>query len=292
MRLDGVQESGNVEDRRGMAPAVAGGGGVLALVVMAVAYLVTGDPNAAKQAGQVAGKLQGGGQMKQVGPPPDDGVKQFTQKVIGLTEQVWTDQFPKQYGDEYQPPKTVIFTRGVRTGGCGDAPSEVGPFYCPADKTVYFDPAFFDELQNKLKGSKADFSKAYVIAHEVGHHVQNLLGYSDQVRRFERTEGKNGGIRLELQADYLAGVWAHHANKAKQILEPGDTEEALTTAKAIGDDMIAKTVSRSGWVSPESFTHGTSAQRIKHFKRGLESGDASKRALDYFFNPRTSPLEL
>jgi hypothetical protein len=157
---------------------------------------------------------------------------------------------------------------------------------------VYFDPAFFEELQTKLKGSKADFSKAYVIAHEVGHHVQNLLGYSDQVRRFERTEGKNGGIRLELQADYLAGVWAYHANKQKQILEPGDAEEALTTAKAIGDDMIAKTVSRSGWVSPESFTHGTSAQRIKHFKRGLESGDASKRALDYFFNPRTNPLEL
>ncbi len=292
MRLDDARESGNVEDRRGLAPAVAGGGGVLALVVMAVAYLVTGDPNAAKQAGAVAGKLQGGGQMKQVGPPPNDEVKKFTQKVVGLTEEVWAERFKQDYGEEYAPPKTVIFSQAVRTGGCGDAPSEVGPFYCPADKTVYFDPAFFDELQSKLKGSKADFSKAYVIAHEVGHHVQNLLGYSDQVRRFEKTEGKNGGIRLELQADYLAGVWAFHANKLKRILEPGDAEEALTTAKAIGDDMIAKTVSRSGWVSPESFTHGTSAQRLKAFKKGLDGGDASKRALDYYFNPRTNPLEL
>lgn len=290
MRLDDARESGNVEDRRGMAPMVAGGGGVLALVVMAVAYLVTGDPNAAKNAGAVAAKFQGGGQTKQVGPAPSDGTKQFTQKVVGLTEDVWGKLFRELYGEEYQAPKTVIFSTGVRTGGCGDAPSEVGPFYCPADRTVYFDPTFFDTLEKQLKGSKADFSRAYVIAHEVGHHVQNLLGYSDRVRQFERREGKNGGIRLELQADYLAGVWAHHANRQFKILEPGDAEEALTTARAIGDDMIAK-ASRAGWVSPESFTHGTAAQRLKHFKRGLESGDASKQALDYFFG-RTSPLEL
>ena len=296
MRLDDARESGNVEDRRGMAPVAAAGGGILTLVVMAVAFLVTGDPNAAKQAGQVAGRLQGGGgEMKQVGPAPKDGEDKFARQIAGLTEDVWAKLFPQEYGQEYEPPKKIVlFSEGVRTGGCGDAPSAVGPFYCPADRTVYFDPVFFEELKTKLKGSKADFSKAYVIAHEVGHHVQNLLGYSDAVRKFERTEGKNGGIRLELQADYLAGVWAYHANKLKggKLLEPGDADEALTTAKAIGDDMIAKTMSRTGWPSPENFTHGTSAQRLKHFKKGLETGDASKRALDYFFDRRTSPLEL
>ncbi len=291
MRLDDARESGNVEDRRGMAPVVAGGGGVLALVVMAVAYLVTGDPNAAKQAGQVAGRLQGGGQVQQKGTPPKDGEKQFAQKIVGLTEDVWNKQFKEQGYGEYQPPATVLFSEAVRTGGCGDAPSAVGPFYCPADRKVYLDPTFFEELEKKLKGSKADFSKAYVIAHEVGHHVQNLLGYSEQLRRFERSEGKNAGIRLELQADYLAGVWAFHAQQQFRILERGDVEEALTTAKAIGDDTIAKNTSRSGWVSPESFTHGTSAQRLKYFNEGLKTGDASKRALDRFF-ARGNPLEL
>ena len=293
MRLDDGRESENVEDRRGLKP-VAAGGGVLAIVVMAVAYLVTGDANVAKKAGQVAGQVGGGGggqMQKGDGPPADPKELTFAKKIMGYTEDVWEEQF-KQLGQRYERPKLVLFDQeSVETGGCGTAPNAAGPFYCPADKKVYIDPGFFTVLQEQLKGSKADFSKAYVVAHEVGHHVQNLLGYSAKVRQFEQSEGKNGGIRLELQADYLAGVWAHHAQKKYNILERGDVEEAITTAKAIGDDRIAKASSR-GWVSPESFTHGTAGQRVKAFNAGLQSGDASQRALDVYFNPRVKPLDL
>jgi predicted metalloprotease len=291
MRIEGGQESENVEDRRGLRP-VAAGGGVLALVVMAVAYLVTGDANVAKKAGQVAGQVQGGGgQMEKVGPPGDPEDLKFARQVIGLTEAVWGEQFPQHYREEYQHPKMVLFSERVDSEGCGVAPSAVGPFYCPASKKVFLDPTFFEELSSKLRGSKADFSKAYVIAHEVGHHVQNLLGYSEKVRRFEQSEGKNGGVRLELQADYLAGVWAKLAQQKGLVLERGDLDEAITTANAIGDDRIANASGR-GWVSPESFTHGTAAQRVKAFTKGFQSGDASKPALDYYFNPRANPLEL
>ena len=293
MQIEGGRTSDNVEDRRGMAAPVAAGGGILAVVVTVVALLVTGDPNQAKKAGQIAGRLQGGGgEVKQVGPPknPNDKELVFAKQVIGLTEAVWEEQF-QEMGERYERPRMVLFSDAVRTG-CGDAPSAVGPFYCPADKQVYLDPTFFDELSDKLKGSKADFSKAYVIAHEVGHHVQNLLGYSNKVRRFEQSEGKNGGIRLELQADYLAGVWAKHAQAKGLRLDPGDLDEALRTANAIGDDRIAKSMGRGGFVSPESFTHGTAAQRVKYFRKGMETGDASQRALDQFFNPRVPALQL
>jgi predicted metalloprotease len=171
----------------------------------------------------------------------------------------------------------VLFSERVQTG-CGVAPSAVGPFYCPMDKTVYLDPTFFQELDRKLGGSKAEFSQAYVIAHEVGHHVQNLLGYSELVDRKRRTlpkeEFNEWSVRLELQADYLAGVWAHHGQQKFRFIEPGDIEAAITSANAIGDDRLQKR--STGFTSPENYTHGTSEQRVRWFSQGLKTGDLGR----------------
>ncbi len=281
MRLDNVGESGNVEDRRGMKPAVAGGGIVVVIIGLIAAYFGI-DPNVAQQ---VAGGLAN--QVQEHGPPPNDGVKQFSEKVLGSTNAVWKDQFQRHFRRDYEPPTMVLFSIQVDSEGCGVAPSEVGPFYCPRSKKVFVDPTFFDELERKLGGSKAEFSQAYVIAHEVGHHVQNLRGYNTRVKEFERREGKNAGVRLELQADYLAGVWAHHADKKYQILERGDVEHAIKTANAIGDDRLQK--KSRGWVSPESFTHGSAAARQRWFSEGLKTGDVSR--LDDFFTLQLGQLD-
>jgi len=205
----------------------------------------------------------------------------FTKKVLGTTEAVWQDEFQKM-DKEYDPPQLELFSDQVRTG-CGLAPASVGPFYCPADKKVYLDPTFFDELERELGGSKGEFSQAYVIAHEVGHHVQNLLGYMALRNRMEEHDFS---VRLELQADYLAGVWAHHGQQMFNFIEPGDIESAIKSANAIGDDRLQKR--SGGFVHPEKFTHGTSAQRVKWFKDGLWTGDASKQKLDHFFEVRSS----
>jgi uncharacterized protein len=288
MKWDESQGSENVEDRRGMkgAPMLAGGG-VLSIVVALVGYFVLGlNPQQAQQLGQQAGAVQkrvGGGAGEAQGTPraPDE-VAKFTKAVVFYTEEVWTEQF-RQLGKRYEKPKVVIFDNSVSTG-CGNAPSAVGPFYCPADRKVYFDPTFFDELEDKLGGSKAKFSQAYVIAHEIGHHIQNLLGYSKRVDDKRGTKQENDySVRLELQADYLAGCWAYHADKKYKILERGDLESAIKSANAIGDDRLQKR--SKGWTSPESYTHGTSDQRTKWFKKGYETGDISK--LDYFFEVRT-----
>jgi predicted metalloprotease len=285
MRLDDAPESRNVEDRRGMKPAAAVGGGSVVLLI--VGYLLFGNLGDAKKFADKAGGVVNRQNTEVVGEPPADGEKQFAARVMGLTDEVWAEQFPAQFREEYQPPGMVLFSQQVDSGGCGIAPSAVGPFYCPASKKVFLDPTFFRELEGKLGGSAADFSKAYVIAHEVGHHVQNLLGYNELVDKYRRREGENSGIRLELQADYLAGVCWHHAERKRKILERGDIDAAITSAKAIGDDKLA------GWgANPEKFNHGTSAQRLKYFKQGLESGDASKRALDRFFDPNVRPLDL
>jgi predicted metalloprotease len=199
----------------------------------------------------------------------------FASTILRFTEEVWEEQFRKA-GQRYEPPKMVLFTERVSTG-CGVAPSAVGPFYCPRDKTVYLDPTFFDELERKLGGSKAEFSQAYVIAHEVGHHVQNLLGYSDLVdqkrRALPKEEYNQWSVRLELQADYLAGVWAHYGQQRFRFIEPGDIESAIKSANAIGDDRLQKR--STGFTSPENYTHGTSAQRVKWFRLGLQTGDLS-----------------
>ncbi len=286
MRLDDIPESGNVEDRRGMKTTglAAGGGGIL-IVILALIFGI--DPN---QLGLV-------GQQGPLAPQPEasptsaprDGYKQFASKVLGTTEAVWNNLFQKNGYGAYKQPKMVLFSEAVKTNGCGSAPAAVGPFYCPADHTVYLDPTFFDELERKLGGSKAEFSQAYVIAHEVGHHVQNLRGYSARADAKRKTRQENEySIRLELQADYLAGVWAHHAERTFKILERGDTEEAVKTARAIGDNRIQQKA--RGWVSPEGFNHGTDRQRAAAFTQGLRTGDARQRKLDLFFDEKATPF--
>jgi predicted metalloprotease len=277
MRWRGQERSENVEDRRGMKGAGMAIGGVGGLILILVAAFFGIDPN---QLANVPGVQQGGQQRELT--EEEKRYKEFAEVVMKFTEDVWTEQFA-DIGKTYEPAKMVLFSDGVRTQGCGTAPSAVGPFYCPADKTVYLDPTFFNDLESKLGGSKAEFSQAYVIAHEVGHHVQNLLGYNQHVRQQQAglprdsAEYNEWSVRLELQADYLAGVWAHHKDKQEKIIEPGDIEAAITTAQSIGDDRIQK--QSTGFVNPESFTHGSSAQRVKWFRLGLETGDTSKMEL-------------
>jgi predicted metalloprotease len=274
------EESSNLEDRRQMTGTkLAIGGGIGALVVLLIGYFLGIDPQKLNQfLGNAPGGNQGGvnGQVKErPATAEEERSRKFNATILRFTEEVWGDVFRK-HGKTYEPPHMVLFTDQVETG-CGTAPSAVGPFYCPADKTVYLDPTFFDELQNKLGGSKADFSEAYVIAHEVGHHVQNLLGYSkivDQKRRtLPKEEFNQWSVRLELQADYLAGVWAFYGQQKFMFIQPGDIESAIQSANAIGDDRLQKRA--RGFTSPESYTHGTSAQRVKWFRRGLETGDLS-----------------
>ena len=285
MRWEGHGQSENVEDRRGMKRSglAVGGLGSIAIIILGLIFNVDTRPLVAP-GGPLAGR------MEEAGPPPDDNMKAFAGTILKFTDDVWTDEFRKNGYGNYEPPNMVLFSEGVDTG-CGYAPSAVGPFYCPVDKKVYLDPTFFEELEQRLGGSKAEFSQAYVIAHEVGHHVQNLLGYNAKVQQFERQDGKeNASVRLELQADYLAGVWANKGNREFNFIESGDIQEAMTTAEAIGDDKIQSKM--RGQVTPDSFTHGSAAQRKRAFNRGYETGDASKQALDYFFNPNTDPLQL
>ncbi|MDY3551568.1 neutral zinc metallopeptidase [Gemmata sp. JC717] len=283
MRLDDAPESENVDDRRGMGGKLAVGGGLGGLVIVVLGLLFGVD---------LRGKLPAppandGGENRAAAPK--DGYKQFAGKILGLTEEVWAEQFKANGYKSYKRPHMVLFSQGVRTG-CGDAPSSVGPFYCPADDTVYLDPTFFDELEQKLGGSKAEFSQAYVVGHEVGHHVQNLLGYSRRTDEMRKTKRENEySIRLELQADYLAGVWAHHADKKYHILERGDVEAALKTARSIGDNRIQEKMGRRS--HPESFNHGTDRQRYAAFSDGLKTGDASKKKLDLYFDDEQTPFD-
>jgi predicted metalloprotease len=205
----------------------------------------------------------------------DDEMKEFVSVVLADTEDVWNEQFRRQ-GAEYREPTLVLFTGQVQSA-CGYASAAVGPFYCPGDEKVYIDLAFYDELQRRFN-APGDFAQAYVIAHEVGHHVQNLMGTSDRVHRarsrVSEEEFNELSVRLELQADFYAGVWAHHANRTRQIIEPGDLEEAIRAASAIGDDRLQ--MQQQGYVVPDSFTHGTSEQRVRWFRKGYESGDVSE----------------
>jgi len=283
MDLSNAPESGNVEDRRGMKTGgmlAAGGGGIIVVILGLLFGVDTGKLG-----------LSGGGSS---GPPPNDKYAKFAGKVVGTLETVWKNEFAKAsngYGNaRYENPKLVLFSAAVRTGGCGNVPSEVGPFYCPGDKTMYLDPTFFNELEKKLGGSKAEFSQAYVIAHENGHHVQNLLGYSARADSKRKTKQENEfSIRLELQADYLAGVWAFHANKEFKILQGGDLESALQTAISIGDDKITEKM--GGRPTPERFNHGTAEQRSKAFTNGFKTGDATKAKLDRYFDEVATPFD-
>jgi predicted metalloprotease len=278
MRLDDEQESVNVEDRRGGGmPMRAGGLGVGTIVLaLAASYFLGIDP--ATVIG-VATQLSGGGQVHEVpakAPPADDQTARFVAKVLGTTERTWQAQFERM-GKRYRNPRLVIFSGATETA-CGMGQSAMGPFYCPVDSKVYIDLAFFNEMKRRFRVS-GDFAQAYVIAHEVGHHVQHLLGISDKVqaaRQSARGEAQANAlsVRLELQADCLAGVWAAQADEARHILEAGDVEEALAAASAIGDDRLQK--QSRGYVVPDAFTHGTSEQRMRWFKRGIESGDMNR----------------
>lgn len=271
MRWEGGAESENVEDRRGSigAPHVVGIGSILVLVV---GYFLGVDPRQLLNQAE----SQNNQPSAQVAPGRDDPSRKFIATILGYTELVWSEQLPKM-GHRYEKPRLVIFSQQVQSG-CGVASSAVGPFYCPEDRIVYIDPAFFDELSSKLGGSKAAFSQAYVIAHEIGHHVQTLLGYGQLVaqkrRELSTAEFSRWSVRLELQADYLAGVWAHYGQEKFKFLDPGDLEEALKSANAIGDDRLQRKF--EGHVSPQNYTHGTSAQRVKWYRRGFESGDLNQ----------------
>jgi len=260
MQLGNQQASGNVEDRRGMG--VGGGLGVGGIVVAVIAYFLGFDPNSAIQVGeQVGGHKETREAPK--GAPTDD-MGQFVSRVLGSTERVWGDVF-KRSGRECRAPTLVLYDRQVRSG-CGVAQSAMGPFYCPNDEKLYVDLTFFRELQQRFK-APGDFAQAYVIAHEVGHHVQKLTG---TMKRMEGAHSNQDSVRLELQADCYAGVWGHAAGTLNQ-LDPGDAQEALNAAVAIGDDRLQQQA--RGRVVPEAFTHGSSAQRVQWLKRGLESGN-------------------
>ncbi|KAB2928612.1 MAG: flagellar biosynthesis protein FlgM [Candidatus Contendobacter sp.] len=282
MRWRTGRESDNVEDRRGLraAPTLAGGGiGTIILVLLALFFDV--DPGALLQSRSPGGVSS---QQSAAVPPGQDESRKFVSVVLAETEDTWRDLF-RRMGGTYQDPKLVLFTGAVQSA-CGFAQAAVGPFYCPADQKVYIDLGFYQDLKNRFH-APGDFAQAYVIAHEIGHHVQNLLGISDQVearrRRSGAAEANALSVRLELQADCLAGVWAYHAHKARQILESGDIEEGLNAASAIGDDRLQ--MQAKGYVAPDSFTHGSSAQRVRWFKRGIASGDL--RQCDTF---STAPL--
>ncbi len=269
MRWRDGRRSQNVEDRRGSRlPGGAVGGGLGGILIVAVLALLLGrDPT------QLLASLDGGQAAGSVATSPaEEAQKDFVSVVLADTEDVWGELFAAQ-GRRYEAPRLVLF-RGVVRSACGTQDAAVGPFYCPGDARVYLDLDFFDELARRL-GAPGDFAQAYVIAHEVGHHVQSLLGTSDEVharrRALGEAEANELSVRLELQADFYAGVWASHAERARSVLEPGDLEEALRAAGQIGDDTLQRRA--GGAVSPDSFTHGTSAQRVRWFRRGFETGD-------------------
>jgi predicted metalloprotease len=258
------------EGRRRTGQQVLVGGGLLTLLFMIVMMFLGADP---MQMMQMAPEMMAP-QQAQPGKPVDDEMGKFIKTVMADNEDVWSALFPKVFdGRRFTPPKLVMFTNQVRSG-CGIADAGAGPFYCPLDKTVYIDPRFYEELKRRF-GAPGDFAQAYVIAHEIGHHVQNLLGISNKVQsmraQLSEREYNKYSVRMELQADFLAGVWAHHMARYAGILDEEDIREAVNAAQAIGDDRIQKQA--QGYVVPEAFTHGSSEQRVRWFLYGLKTGD-------------------
>ena len=277
MRWQGRRQSGNVDDRRGSTgKRLAVGGGLGTVVLVVITLLMGGD------LGDVLRLVTGGNDSVNTSTAPartptaeEDAQAQFVKVVLADTEDVWNKLFQEQ-GAQYQEPTLVLFTNAVQSA-CGSASAATGPFYCPGDQQVYIDLSFQQTLSQRL-GAGGDFAMAYVVAHEVGHHVQNLMGITDQMQAKRRSLSQEDynelSVRLELQADFLAGVWTHHAQEMNNILEQGDIEEAMRAANAIGDDRLQK--QSQGYVVPDAFTHGTSAQRMRWFKKGLETGDINQ----------------
>jgi predicted metalloprotease len=287
MRWEGQRESSNIEDRRGMSPARVGSVGGLGIggivLVLAVSYFTGTNPLT------LINMLSGVQSMTESSAPsesaptgvPSDQLGKFASVVLADTETTWKQLL----GPDYEEPRLVLFTGGVRSA-CGTTSSAVGPFYCPGDHKVYLDLTFFNEMAQRL-GAPGDFAQAYVIAHEVGHHVQNLTGVAEKITRLQRQASEKDAnalsVRMELQADCFAGVWGHHANRTRNLIEPGDFEEGLKAAAAIGDDRLQKM--GQGYVQPESWTHGSSDQRMTWLRRGLESGDPNR--CNTFEGPRS-----
>jgi len=270
MRWRGERQSTNIEDRRGFsAGKVVGGGGLGALLLMVLALVFGVDPRQFME--QVPENPPSQVQTSRPQNAEEEELKQFVAVVLAKSEDVWTDVF-RQNGRQYREPTLVLFTDQVRSA-CGIAGAAVGPFYCPGDEKVYIDLAFYEQLRREFR-APGDFAQAYVVAHEVGHHVQKLLGISDRIDamqgRVSEAEANQLSVRLELQADFFAGVFARHIQN-QGLLEAGDVEEALRAASAVGDDQIQRRT--TGYVVPDSFTHGTSEQRLRWFKRGYETGD-------------------
>lgn len=277
MKWQGRRESENVEDRRGGSVGkVAAGGGIFAVIMLVIGLLMGGDPQqllsdfVSNSTSQQTSTTQSVKETEE-----EKALASFVKVTLADNEQIWTDIFA-QNKMSYRKPTMVLF-RNSTTSPCGQASSQSGPFYCPADEKIYLDLSFFDELTQRL-GAHGDFSLAYVIAHEVGHHIQHLLGTTQKMREMQARTNEAGANRLsvalELQADFYAGVWAHYNQKFNQVLEQGDIEEALSAANAVGDDRLQK--QSQGYVVPDAFTHGTSEQRMYWFKLGFQTGDLSK----------------
>jgi uncharacterized protein len=271
LRWRGERQSQNVDDRRGARPLVLGGGATL--IVILIALLMGADPRALLQ--QIQTQSVPSEQTTPSTNSQSDEQRAFVSTVLASTEDVWRERFSAM-GRTYREPTLVLFTEATESA-CGMAGAAVGPFYCSRDEKVYIDLGFYDLLQQRF-GAPGDFAQAYVIAHEVGHHVQNLLGVSERVherqQRSSKAEANELSVRLELQADFYAGVWAHHAQQLHHVLEPGDLEEALNAASAIGDDRLQ--MEAQGRIVPDSFTHGTSEQRVRWFRLGWDTGDLSR----------------
>jgi predicted metalloprotease len=276
MNWSDLRRSGNVDDRRGMS---GGGkvavGGIGVFIVVVIGLLTGQDPSAILNNIQNGQSSEQQVQTRPEGPRPDDKTADMVSAILGSTEDVWGAIY-KENGSQYKTPSLQIFENSSQSA-CGGASSAMGPFYCPADEKVYIDLSFCDELRDKFN-APGDFAVAYVVAHEVGHHVQNLMGITDQLQqqrqRMSEEEYNKLSVKLELQADFLAGVWANHAQKMSNILEPGDLEAALTAANAIGDDKLQKEA--QGYVVPDAFTHGSSKQRMYWFKKGFDTGDLNQ----------------
>lgn len=273
MKWLGRRQSDNMEDRRGMSGGkLVAGGGIIGVIILVINMFMGGDNSAVIN--DITNQIQQGSETQNTElSARDKEMGEFVATVLADTEDVWTKIF-QENGMTYKKPKLVLFRDAVQTA-CGGASSASGPFYCPSDQKVYMDLAFFDELQSRFGAKGGDFAIAYVIAHEIGHHVQTLVGTSSKVRQLQANasekEANYLSVALELQADFYAGVWTHYNEQMNNVLEEGDIDEALSAANAVGDDAIQKRA--QGYIVPDSFTHGTSEQRMYWFKRGFESGD-------------------
>jgi hypothetical protein len=281
MKLTGRRESTNVDDRRGMSPVKAGGMGIVGIIIVALITLVSGGnlgdvftnviSNTGMLSGNVTEQAEGGREFTE----EEQELAKFSKQILAGTEDVWTEEF-KKIGRTYEAPKMVLYTGSVQTG-CGNGQSSMGPFYCSADQCLYIDLSFFSSMKQQL-GADGDFAYAYVIAHEVGHHVEYLLGtlgkVHQQMSKLNEKDANKLSVRLELLADFYAGVWAYHDNKMFGSIEDGDLEEAIRCAQVIGDNYLQEKA--RGYSQPETFTHGTSKQRMKWLKLGLSTGDITK----------------